>query len=75
MHWEMEGDMTVNTGSSLDQTYGCSERGHLNQAVSEWWWNRLRLRRELESLDDTMLRDIGLYCEVQPEARKPFWMN
>jgi uncharacterized protein YjiS (DUF1127 family) len=66
--------MTVNTGSSLDQTYESSERGHLNQAVSEWW-NRLRLRRELESLDDTMLRDIGLYCEVQPEARKPFWMN
>ena len=35
--------MTTNTGSSLDQMYGSSERGHLNQAVSEWW-NRLCLR-------------------------------
>ena len=43
--------MTTNTGSSLDQMYGSSERGHLNQAVSEWW-NRLCLRECTESGPD-----------------------
>lgn len=67
--------MSVNAGSKLPTAFASSEWGHLNHAVSEWW-NRVRLRRELESLDGTMLRDIGLYGgEMRSEASKSFWMN
>ena len=35
-----------------------------------------RSRNELESLDDAMLRDIGLSCsEARFDASKPFWRN
>ena len=37
---------------------------------------QLRSRHELESLDDTILRDIGLSRrEERFEPSKPFWMN
>ena len=38
------------------------------------WRKRARERRELMSLDDRMLRDIGLSRGViEAEGRKPFW--
>ena len=38
------------------------------------WQRRLADRRALESLDDRMLRDIGLSrADVFVESRKPFW--
>ena len=38
------------------------------------WHERARQRRELRSLSDHMLRDIGLgRGDVEAEASKPFW--
>ncbi len=47
----------------------------LHQVVLEWrQWHRAR--HELESLDDSLLRDIGLSRgESGFEASKPFWRN
>ncbi|WP_035694283.1 DUF1127 domain-containing protein [Azospirillum halopraeferens] len=42
--------------------------------VVEQWRRRSRERRELDALDDVMLRDIGLTrCDITHEVRKPFW--
>jgi uncharacterized protein YjiS (DUF1127 family) len=52
-----------------------AHRGGLNQVLADWW-QQLRSRHELESLDDTILRDIGLSRrEERFEPSKPFWMN
>jgi uncharacterized protein YjiS (DUF1127 family) len=52
-----------------------AHRGGLNQVLADWW-QLLRSRHELESLDDTILRDIGLSRrEEHFEPSKPFWMN
>ncbi len=52
-----------------------AHRSGLNQVVADWW-QQLRSRHELESLDDTMLRDIGLdRREERFEPSKQFWMN
>jgi uncharacterized protein YjiS (DUF1127 family) len=38
------------------------------------WHERARQRRQLQSLNDQMLRDIGLgRADVEVEAAKPFW--
>jgi uncharacterized protein YjiS (DUF1127 family) len=38
------------------------------------WHERARQRRQLETLSDHMLRDIGLSrADVLAEATKPFW--
>jgi uncharacterized protein YjiS (DUF1127 family) len=38
------------------------------------WQERARQRHELQSLNDHMLRDIGLTrADVMAEATKPFW--
>ena len=38
------------------------------------WQERARERRRLASLDERMLRDIGLSrADIHPEIRKPFW--
>jgi uncharacterized protein YjiS (DUF1127 family) len=38
------------------------------------WQERSQQRRELETLSDHMLRDIGLSrADVMAEATKPFW--
>jgi uncharacterized protein YjiS (DUF1127 family) len=40
------------------------------------WYDRSRERRALLSLDDHMLRDVGLSrAEISNEASKPFWQE
>jgi len=40
----------------------------------EAWYERGRLRRELEALPDSLLKDIGASPEeIYRESRKPFW--
>jgi uncharacterized protein YjiS (DUF1127 family) len=40
------------------------------------WWQRLRSRYELTSLDEAGLRDIGLsHSEAEFESSKPFWQG
>jgi uncharacterized protein YjiS (DUF1127 family) len=55
----MEADMRTSTSSVSSQAHRASHWGQLNHVLSEWW-QHLRSRHELESLDDSMLRDIGL---------------
>ena len=69
----MEADMRTSTSAS--QAHRASRWGQLNYVLSEWW-QHLRSRHELESLDDSMLRDIGLSRgEAGCEASKHIWMN
>jgi len=43
-------------------------------AVMREWYRRSRERTQLASLDDRMLRDIGVTRgEVLAEINKPFW--
>jgi uncharacterized protein YjiS (DUF1127 family) len=43
-------------------------------ALLQTWRQRLRGRRELATMNDRLLRDIGLTrYEVELELRKPFW--
>jgi uncharacterized protein YjiS (DUF1127 family) len=52
-----------------------AHRGGLNQVLANWW-QQLRSRHELESLDDSILRDIGLNRRAERfESSKPFWVN
>lgn len=60
-------------------------------ALGGWWWRRTlrrafdllmtwqersRQRRQLASLSDRMLRDIGLTrADVMAESTKPFWQR
>ncbi|MCW8848055.1 MAG: DUF1127 domain-containing protein [Sedimenticola sp.] len=40
------------------------------------WHERYRQRRALISLDDRMLKDIGISrCEAEHESEKPFWVE
>jgi uncharacterized protein YjiS (DUF1127 family) len=40
------------------------------------WRERARQRRQLQCLNDRMLRDIGLTrADVFAEASKPFWQS
>jgi uncharacterized protein YjiS (DUF1127 family) len=67
---EVEAAMNIGTNDVQ-----CARRGGLNQVLTDWW-QQLRSRHELESLDDTILRDIGLSRrEERFEQSKPFWMN
>jgi len=53
----------------------CAGRAGLSQILTGWW-RQVRSRHELESLDDVILRDIGLSRRVERiEQSKPFWMN
>ncbi|MCP5368041.1 MAG: DUF1127 domain-containing protein [Hyphomicrobiales bacterium] len=38
------------------------------------WQERARQRRQLQELDDHMLRDLGLSrADAQRESERPFW--
>jgi uncharacterized protein YjiS (DUF1127 family) len=61
--------MYISTGG--DQ---CARSG-LSHVLTDWW-QLLRSRHELDSLDDTLLRDIGLTRgKERSKASMPFWMN
>jgi uncharacterized protein YjiS (DUF1127 family) len=67
--------MSISTDAGPFRAHRPSRWGELDRVIGEWW-QHLRLRRELESLDDSMLRDIGLVPgEERFEASRPFWMN
>jgi uncharacterized protein YjiS (DUF1127 family) len=67
--------MSISTDAGPFRVYGSSRWGELDRVIGDWW-QHLRSRRELESLDDSMLRDIGLTPgESRFDASKPFRMN
>jgi uncharacterized protein YjiS (DUF1127 family) len=67
--------MSISADAGLYQAHCSSRWGELNQLLGEWW-QHLRSRQELESFDDSMLRDIGLSRrEVGFGASKPIRMN
>jgi uncharacterized protein YjiS (DUF1127 family) len=51
--------MSTSASGASSRAHGPSHWGQLNHVLGEWW-QHLRSRSELESLDDSMLRDIGL---------------
>ena len=61
--------------SSLVRQYRTWSRGVRRAAdLLLIWQQRARDRRQLQSLSDHMLRDIGLTrADVFAEASKPFW--
>jgi uncharacterized protein YjiS (DUF1127 family) len=68
--WDLEAAMNIGTHDVQR-----AHRARLNQVLADWW-QQLRSRHELESLDDTILRDIGLSRrEERFEPSKPLWMN
>jgi uncharacterized protein YjiS (DUF1127 family) len=70
----MEAAMSISTDAASFRARS-SRWGELNHVFGDWR-QRLRSRYELESLDDSLLRDIGLSRgEAGFEASKPFWMN
>ncbi len=67
--------MSISINAASLRLHSSSRRSQLNHILGEWW-RRLRSRYELESLDDSLLRDIGLTRgEAGFEASKPFWKN
>jgi uncharacterized protein YjiS (DUF1127 family) len=66
--------MSTSTSAASSRVYGPSHWDQLNHVLGEWW-QHLRSRHELESLDESMLRDIGLSRgEAGFEASKHiFW--
>jgi uncharacterized protein YjiS (DUF1127 family) len=68
-----EADVSTSTIAAPSQAHGPSHWGQLNHVLGEWW-QHLRSRSELESLDDSMLRDIGLSRrEVGFDVSKHIW--
>ena len=73
--------------STIQARTACAARSGWIRQASAWsravsraidllliWQQRARDRRQLESLSDHMLRDIGLTrADVYAEASKPFW--
>jgi len=84
--WEIDGSvlvgssgveavMSTGTNAARGGAHRSSPWGQLNLLLHEWW-QRSRSRNELESLDDAMLRDVGLsHREAGFDASKPFWAN
>jgi uncharacterized protein YjiS (DUF1127 family) len=67
--------MSISADAASFRAHRSSRWGELNHVLGEWW-QHLRSRYELESLDDSLLRDIGLSRgEAGFEASKPLWMN
>jgi uncharacterized protein YjiS (DUF1127 family) len=71
----VESVVSNSTNAACVGAHRSSPWGQLNLLLDEWW-QRSRSRNELESLDDAMLRDIGLsHREAGFDASKPFWAN
>jgi len=67
--------MSTITTTMLWATHASASRwDQFKVRVSEWR-QRAYSRRELEELDDSTLRDIGITrCDVRREMDKPFWV-
>ena len=64
--------MTITTDNGC---FHSSNRIEINHVLGDWW-QRLRSRHDLESLDDFILRDIGLSRgESRFGVTKQFWFN
>ncbi len=60
-------------GGERARTAGGGRNGGV-PALLRRWMERRRQRRALDSLDDALLRDVGLTREdVRCETEKPFW--
>jgi uncharacterized protein YjiS (DUF1127 family) len=71
----MEATMSISTDAARFHPRRSARWNELTRVIGEWW-QHLRSRRELESLDDALLRDIGLVPGEGPlEASRPRWMN
>jgi uncharacterized protein YjiS (DUF1127 family) len=67
--------MSTSTNAASSEAHGPSHWGQLNHVLGEWW-QHLRSRSELENLDDSMLRDIGLSRrEVGFDVSSHIWTN
>jgi uncharacterized protein YjiS (DUF1127 family) len=68
----MEQVMTTNIKNT--SLLRVSRWSRFGQSIGEWR-RRARSRHELMTLSDAGLRDIGISrCDLEREARKPFWM-
>ena len=70
--------MTLRTAETLERGLAGSMTagGFFGRAIETilYWRELARGRRHLASLDDKMLRDIGITrADVAREYRKPFW--
>jgi uncharacterized protein YjiS (DUF1127 family) len=64
---------TLAGGAARSRPWLASRIGRAVDLVLSWH-ERARQRRHLRSLDNYMLRDIGLSrADVEGEAGKPFW--
>jgi uncharacterized protein YjiS (DUF1127 family) len=66
----------MRTAQAARGDHGWSWAGGVQSVVTTLliWQQRARDRRQLQSLSDHMLRDIGLTrADVFAEASKPFW--
>ena len=67
--------MKISTEAAFFGTHHTSRWSGLNHVLTDGW-ETVRLRRELQSLDDCIFRDIGLTRGGERfEASKPYWMN
>jgi Domain of unknown function (DUF1127) len=64
----VEEAMNINVGGQ------CARGGGLNQLLADWL-RQVRSRHELESLDDTILRDIGLTRRTARQGVDAILMN
>lgn len=65
--------MSTYTYESMINHHGRSLSSQLIETL-QVWWKRYRGRRELTTLSDRELQDIGKsWSEVVFEAGKPFW--
>jgi uncharacterized protein YjiS (DUF1127 family) len=63
-------------GAALMSSCRPARRGFGWRALLQRWQRHLRQRRQLLSLTERELRDIGLTrCEAVREATKPFWRD
>jgi uncharacterized protein YjiS (DUF1127 family) len=67
--------MSFSSDAGPFQAHRPSRWGELNRVIGEWWQYQRSLH-ELETLDDVILRDIGLSRDISGfQASKPFWIN
>ena len=66
--------------AAIQPTDSCACAGALVQTIGQWvetllaWRDRARQRRQLQTMSDRLLNDIGLTrADTEHEASKAFW--